>query len=83
MIETDAILTHDSADHGSCAVAVCSRCAELEREIAKLKEELDWQNMPNRREPFRGGWEVFGNQVEYDLLSGENLYGEANIDTIA
>lgn len=23
----------------------------------------------------RPGWEVFGNQVEYDLLSGEDLYG--------
>lgn len=24
----------------------------------------------------RPGWEVFGNQVEYDLLSGEDLYGQ-------
>ena len=24
----------------------------------------------------RPGWEVFGNQVEYDLLSGENLHGQ-------
>ena len=26
----------------------------------------------------RPGWEVFGNQVEYDLLSGEDLYGQNN-----
>ena len=63
MIETDAILTSDSAAHTyESAAAFCSRCAELERKIAKLKEELDWQNMPNRREPFRGGWEFYINE---------------------
>lgn len=62
MIETDSNPAPDSADHGGCAVAVCSRCAELESEIAKLREELDWQNMPNRREPFRGGWEFYINE---------------------
>ena len=63
MIETDAILTSASAAHTyESAAAFCSRCAELERKIAKLKEELDWQNMPNRREPFRGGWEFYINE---------------------
>jgi len=40
----------------------CSRCAMLEREIEQLKEALDWQNMPNRREPVRGGYEFYVNE---------------------
>lgn len=42
--------------------AVCSRCAALEAEIARLREDLDWQNMPNRREPVRGGYEFYINE---------------------
>jgi hypothetical protein len=63
MIALDSNPAPDSADHGSCAVAVCSRhVRSLSASIAKLKEELDWQNMPNRREPFRGGWEFYINE---------------------
>lgn len=40
----------------------CSRCLALEREIARLRENLDWQNMPNRREPVRGGYEFYINE---------------------
>lgn len=52
----------DSPEGAVDPAAICSRCAELEREIARLREELDWQNMPNRREPFRGGWEFYINE---------------------
>ena len=32
------------------------------REITELKEKLDWQNMSNRREPLRGGYEFYINE---------------------
>jgi len=35
---------------------------KLEKEIARLKENLDYQNMPNRREPLRGGYEFYINE---------------------
>lgn len=35
---------------------------ELEKEVARLKEELNYQNMPNRREPLRGGYEFYINE---------------------
>lgn len=44
----------------------CSRCRELERKI----EELDWQNMPNRREPVRGGYEFYINEEWVCLRHG-------------
>jgi len=54
------------------------------RHSAKPEEVRDWiarcyPDVP-KLEMFsrlkRPGWEVFGNQVEYDLLSGEDLYGQ-------
>ena len=54
------------------------------RHSAKPEQVRDWiaewyPDVP-RLEIFsrlkRPGWEVFGNQVEYDLLSGEDLYGQ-------
>jgi hypothetical protein len=45
-----------------CPSASCSRCASLERQIAELKEFADWQNIPNRREPVRGGYEFYINE---------------------
>lgn len=36
--------------------------SQLERELAKLQEALDWQNVPNRREPLRGGYEFYINE---------------------
>lgn len=46
----------------SLSASACSRCAALEAEIARLREDLDWQNMPNRREPVRGGYEFYINE---------------------
>ena len=35
---------------------------EMEQQLDELKEQLDWQNMPNRREPLRGGYEFYINE---------------------
>lgn len=35
---------------------------QLERELNEALEKLDWQNMPNRREPTRGGYEFYINE---------------------
>lgn len=56
---------------GDCSSASCSRCALLEREIAQLREKLDWQNMPNRREPVRGGYEFYVNEEWTGLRDAE------------
>lgn len=44
------------------AAPSCSRCEALERQIAELREQLNWQNWPNRREPVRGGYEFYINE---------------------
>jgi NTP pyrophosphatase (non-canonical NTP hydrolase) len=49
---------------------------KLEREIVRLKDELNWQNMPNRREPLRGGYEFYINEewtCLRDAALGEDL----------
>lgn len=60
--ERSAEIEGDSSIGAGCPAATCSRCAALEREIAELKERLDWQNIPNRREPVRGGYEFYINE---------------------
>ena len=55
----------NKSNGGNCSpfhAASCSRCEALEREIRELREKLDWQNMPNRREPVRGGYEFYINE---------------------
>jgi hypothetical protein len=52
----------DNAANGGLRLTPCSRCALLERENAELREKLNWQNMPNRREPVRGGYEFYVNE---------------------
>lgn len=62
--------------------AVCSRCAALEAEIARLREDLDWQNMTNRREPVRGGYEFYINEewaCIRDAALGENAGFKATL----
>ena len=54
--------TNQTLPPSGLASQSCSRCASLEREIAELREQLDWQNVPNRREPVRGGWEFYINE---------------------
>jgi hypothetical protein len=64
------------------SAAPCSRCFELEREIARLREELDWQNVPNRREPVRGGYEFYINEEWTgirDAALGENCGFQATL----
>ena len=56
--------------------ASCSRCEALEREIRELRWQLDYQNMPNRREPVRGGYEFYINEewtCLRDAALGEDL----------
>ena len=60
--ETDRVLYVAGSLTNDRAAALETLCRNLEREVSKLREELDWQNMPNRREPFRGGWEFYINE---------------------
>lgn len=65
-----------------CPSASCSRCAALERRIAELTEALDWQNVPNRREPVRGGYEFYINEEWTgirDAALGENVGFQATL----
>jgi hypothetical protein len=62
--------------------ATCSRCVALMREIEELREKLDWQNMPNRREPFRGGYEFYINEewtCIRDAALGEDVGFQASL----
>ena len=66
----------------SLSASACSRCAALEAEIARLREALDWQNMPNRREPVRGGYEFYINEEWTgirDAALGENAGFQATL----
>jgi len=52
------------------------------REIAELRENLDWQNMPNRREPVRGGYDFYINEEWTgirDAALGENVGFQATL----
>lgn len=82
MSVTDSDTTPDKAAHGGCSAVPCSRCALLMREIAELRENLDWQNMPNRREPVRGGYEFYINEEWTsirDAALGENVGFQATL----
>jgi len=60
----------------------CSRCAMLEIENQRLKEALDWQNMPNLRVPNRGGYEFYINEewtCIRDAALGDGCGGVASL----
>ena len=42
----------------------------LEAEISKLKEELDYQNMPNHHKPLYGGYEFYINEEWSTIRDG-------------
>lgn len=50
---------NDRADN---VLRQADRADRAEAELAKVRAELDWQNMPNRREPTRGGYEFYVNE---------------------
>jgi len=82
MSAPDAILSQDNPAHDGCSAVPCSRCALLMREIAELRENLDWQNMPNRREPVRGGYDFYINEEWTgirDAALGENVGFQATL----
>jgi len=47
-----------------------------------MREQLDWQNVPNRREPVRGGYEFYVNEEWTgirDAALGENIGFQATL----
>ena len=82
MSANDSLFKQGIAAHGGCSDVSCSRCAALERRIAELTEALDWQNVPNRREPVRGGYEFYINEEWTgirDAALGENVGFQATL----
>ena len=51
------------------------RRQEVEKQLEAMREKLDWQNMPNRREPVRGGYEFYINE-EWTCIRDAALDGD-------
>lgn len=58
-----------------------NKIKRLEAEISRLKEKLDFQNMPNKRGPTRGGYEFYINE-EWTCVRNAAL-DDQSVDCVA